>query len=221
MRPKVPFLTTTYGAYHQREVPGEDAELTHVGPGTPAGEYLRRFWQPVAHVEDLKDLPIAIRIMGEDLVVFRDNRGRIGLLQRHCSHRGTSLEYGVVEEKGIRCCYHGWLYDVDGTILETPAEPPDSTYKERLCHGAYPVHEYCGLVFAYMGPAGGYLALPDLRYVRVAAIRTRLGAARGRGERQALQLAPDHGQRRGPRTRAVPSCAQQWIPVSRRRRKTR
>ena len=120
MRPKVPFLTTTYGAYHQREVPGEDAELTHVGPGTPAGEYLRRFWQPVAHVEDMKDLPIAIRIMGEDLVVFRDNRGRIGLLQRHCSHRGTSLEYGVIEEKGIRCCYHGWLYDVDGTILETP-----------------------------------------------------------------------------------------------------
>ena len=147
-----PFLTSTYGAYHQREVPDEARELTHVGPGTPCGEYLRRFWQPVGFGHELKDLPVRIRIMGEDLVLFRDRGGRIGLLQLHCSHRGVSLEYGQISERGIRCCYHGWLYDIDGRILETPGEPPSSTLKDRLCHGAYPVHECSGAVFAYMGP---------------------------------------------------------------------
>ncbi len=146
------FLNKPYGAYYHREIPKEDEELTHVGPGTPCGEYLRRLWQPVAHSDDLKDLPVAIRIMGEDLVVFRDLSGRVGLLERHCSHRGTSLDFGLVSQRGIRCCYHGWLFDVDGRILETPGEPSDSTLKDRLCHGAYPVHEYKGLVFAYMGP---------------------------------------------------------------------
>ena len=85
-------------------------------------------------------------------MVFRDHSGAVGLLELHCAHRGTSLEFGLVSEKGIRCCYHGWLFDCDGTILETPGEPPDSTLKDRLCHGAYPVREYRGLVFAYMGP---------------------------------------------------------------------
>ena len=146
------FLNQTYGAYHHRDIPKEDEELTHVGPGTPCGEYVRRFWQPVSLSSELKDLPKAIRILGEDLVVFRDGSGKVGLLELHCSHRGTSLEFDLIEKEGIRCCYHGWLYDVDGRILDTPGEPPDSTYKERLCHGAYPTHELGGLVFAYMGP---------------------------------------------------------------------
>src|SRR6476661_817677 len=89
----------SYGGYWQREVPKEDVEFTHVGPGTPCGEYLRRYWQPVSLSEDLKDLPKKIRIMGEDLVIFRDFAGRIGLLALHCSHRGTSLEYGVISER--------------------------------------------------------------------------------------------------------------------------
>jgi len=84
--------------------------------------------------------------------VFRDKSGRVGLLQLHCTHRGTSLEYGLISERGIRCCYHGWLYDVDGRILETPGEPATSTLKDRLCQGAYPIQEFGGLVFAYMGP---------------------------------------------------------------------
>jgi phenylpropionate dioxygenase-like ring-hydroxylating dioxygenase large terminal subunit len=157
---KSKFLTETYGGYYHRDVPSEDAELTHVGPGTPCGEYLRRFWHPVAISNELKDLPHAIKIMGEELVVFRDKRGQVGLLELHCSHRGTSLEFGLIEEKGIRCCYHGWQFDVDGRILDTPGEPPDSTYKERLCHGAYPVHEYHGLVFAYMGPPNNMPPFP-------------------------------------------------------------
>lgn len=147
------FLTKPYSAYAHTMVPKEDAELSHVGPGTPCGEYLRRFWQPVCLTSELTDLPLAIKIMGEDLVVFRDFRGQIGCLELHCPHRGTSLEYGLVSEQGIRCCYHGWLFDTDGTILETPGEPAESTLKDRLCQGAYPTHEYKGLVFAYMGPA--------------------------------------------------------------------
>ncbi len=146
------FLTTLYGGYFHREVPGEDAELTRVGPGTPGGEYLRRAWQPIALSSELKDLPVAVRILGEDLVLFQDLSGRTGLLELHCSHRGTSLEFGIVSERGIRCCYHSWLFDVDGRILETPGEPPESTLKDRLCHGAYPTLEYNGLVFAYLGP---------------------------------------------------------------------
>ena len=152
MATRAPFLSTRYGGYYHREIPQEDAELTRIGPGTPCGEYLRRFWQPVTFSDDLKDLPVALKILGEELVAFRDFSGRIGLVEAHCPHRGTSLEFGLVSEKGIRCCYHGWLFDVDGTILETPGEPEDSTLKDRLCHGAYPTHEYNGTVFAYMGP---------------------------------------------------------------------
>src|SRR5436309_186023 len=93
-----------YGGYLQTGIPPEDAELTHVGPGTPAGEYMRRFWQPVALSSELTDVALAVRILGEDLVCFRDRRGQIGLLHRHCSHRGASLEYGIVMERGISCC---------------------------------------------------------------------------------------------------------------------
>lgn len=146
------FLDQPYGAYYHREVPADDALLTRTGPGTPCGEYLRRFWQPVAFARDVKDVPVRIRVMSEDLVVFRDRGGRLGVLQLHCTHRGTSLEFGIPAERGIRCCYHGWVFDVDGRILETPGEPPDSTLKDRLCHGAYPIHELAGLIFAYLGP---------------------------------------------------------------------
>jgi len=160
MAARTSFLTTANGAYYQRDVPKENEELTHTGPGTPCGEYLRRFWQPVALSRELKDLPVAVKIMDEELVVFRDKSGRVGVLQLHCSHRGTSLEYGIVSERGIRCCYHGWLFDVDGSILETPGEPPESTLKERLYHGAYPAREFGGLVFAYLGPPDKKPAFP-------------------------------------------------------------
>jgi phenylpropionate dioxygenase-like ring-hydroxylating dioxygenase large terminal subunit len=141
-----------HGGYYQREVPPDDAELTRVGPGTPGGEYLRRFWQPVAFARDVRDAPLRLRILGEDLVLFRDGGGRLGLLHLHCLHRGTSLEYGLIAERGIRCCYHGWLFDVDGTVLATPGEPASSTYRERICQGAYPLRERAGLIFGYLGP---------------------------------------------------------------------
>jgi nitrite reductase/ring-hydroxylating ferredoxin subunit len=145
------FLNVPYGAYLARDVPAPDRMLTETGPGTPGGEYLRSFWQPVVFARDLGDVPRRLRIMGEDLVVFRDRSGRVGVLQLHCTHRGTSLEFGIPMERGLRCCYHGWVFDVDGRILETPGEPGDSTLRQRLCQGAYPTHEFGGLVFAYMG----------------------------------------------------------------------
>ncbi len=145
-------LTEPFSAYHRAVVPKVDRELTEVGPGTPGGEYLRRFWHPVAHADQLGDLPIPIRILGEDLVLFRDKSGAVGLLERHCAHRGTSLEFGKIEERGIRCCYHGWLFATDGKVLEAPAEPGANPYAGKLYQGAYPVHEFSGLVFAYMGP---------------------------------------------------------------------
>src|SRR5579872_2944123 len=134
-----------FQGYARRATAEPDPELTRVGPGTPCGEWLRRSWQPIAMASELRDLPLALTVLGEPLVLFRDRGGRLGLLHKHCAHRGASLEYGIVMERGISCCYHGWHYDIDGRILETPAEPPGSTIKERLVQGAYPTRESDGL----------------------------------------------------------------------------
>ena len=133
-------------------VPQENVELTHVTVGTPIGELLRRYWQPVCLSSDINELPKYTKILGEELVAFRDKRGRVGVLDAHCAHRGASLEYGRVEEIGIRCCYHVWLYGTDGSCLEQPGEPPTSTQKTRIAQPAYPAQEFGDLVFAYMGP---------------------------------------------------------------------
>ena len=139
-----------YGKIANR--PQENTALTHVDFGTPMGELMRRYWQSVALSEDLRDLPKSIRILGEDLVVFRDGQGRTGLVDRHCAHRGTSLEYGKIQHDGIRCCFHGWLFDTEGRCLQQPAEPSLGASIERVRQPWYPTHEFGGLVFAYMGP---------------------------------------------------------------------
>ncbi|MFN0299787.1 MAG: Rieske 2Fe-2S domain-containing protein [Burkholderiales bacterium] len=141
-----------YTGYYNRSPDAGDDLLSKVGPGTPCGTYLRRYWHPFLIASQLEDLPLPVRLLGEDLVVFRDGSGRLGLLHRHCMHRGTSLEFGIPAERGIRCCYHGWHFDVDGTILDTPAEPAGSKIKENFCQGAYMVRALHGLLFAYMGP---------------------------------------------------------------------
>jgi 5,5'-dehydrodivanillate O-demethylase oxygenase subunit len=132
----------------------ENHLLTSVGPGTPCGEMLRRYWWPIGFSELVteKQTPTKVRLLGEDFVLFRDGALRLGLLELHCSHRGTSLEFGRVEDQGIRCCYHGWLYDVAGRCLEQPAEPAESTFKDRIQHPAYKVQEIAGFIFAYLGP---------------------------------------------------------------------
>lgn len=138
-----------------------DQELTQVGPDTRCGEYLRRFWQPVVLSSELAALPKNVRILGEDLVLFRTKRDELGLLDKHCCHRGTSLEYGIITDQGISCCYHGWHYSVDGTILDTPNDPK-SRIKDSLRSTAYPTHEYKGIIFAYMGPPNDVPEFPRL-----------------------------------------------------------
>lgn len=145
-------LKGPYGAYLSNRERQGDATLTRVGRGTPCGEYFRRYWQPVCLSSHLTDVPKRIRILGEDLVAFRDGAGRVGILELNCPHRGTSLEFGKVRERGLQCCYHGWHFDIDGRVLDTPGEPLGSPIRDRLWHGAYPTHEWRGLVFAYMGP---------------------------------------------------------------------
>ena len=128
--------------------------LTLTGPGTPGGELLRRYWQPIALAKELPNGgdPLSIDILGEELVLFRDDTNRLGLLDRHCCHRGSDLSYGRVECGGLRCLYHGWLYDVNGRCLEQPLEPKVSTYKDQVRQPSYPVIERAGAFFAYMGP---------------------------------------------------------------------
>ena len=134
------------------KVASEDATLTHVEAGSPMGELMRRYWQPVCLSEELKDLPKRVRILCEDLVLFRTKSGEVGCLELHCSHRGTSLEWGRVESSGLRCCYHGWLYDTRGRVTEMPCESSEVCKRMNVEHPAYPVHEFGGVVFAYMGP---------------------------------------------------------------------
>src|SRR4051812_23189293 len=126
--------------------------LTRTGPGTPGGDLLRRYWQPVALAAELPlgAAPRPVRLLGEELVLFRDDQGRPGLLARQCAHRGADLSYGRVEDGGLRCIYHGWLYDAAGRCLEQPGEPADSTFHARVRHQAYPCLEAAGLIFAYL-----------------------------------------------------------------------
>ena len=141
-------MKSAYG----RQTPPPDYELTCVEPGSPMGELLRRYWQPVCTSDELHDLPKKVKLLCEELVVFRDKKGRVGALEPHCSHRGTSLEWGRVEEEGLRCCYHGWLYDTHGHCIDMPCETQEFRRRMDVWHPAYPTTEYGGLVFVYMGP---------------------------------------------------------------------
>jgi len=131
----------------------ENELLTRTGPGTPGGAMMRRYWQPVAVSEELGagDAPLAVRLLGEDLVLFRDESGAPGLLGLHCAHRGADLSYGRIEDGGLRCIYHGWLYDRGGQCLEQPGEPAGSTFYQRIKQPAYPCVEAGGLILAYLG----------------------------------------------------------------------
>ncbi len=133
--------------------PEENELLTRVGPCTPCGELLRRYWHPIAPVQELSaEQPTKfVRLLGEDLVLFRDQAGQVGLLADHCAHRGASLCYGRVEGRGISCAYHGWLYDTGGSILETPPERNDAIIK-HVRQPAYPVQRFIGMYWAYLGP---------------------------------------------------------------------
>ena len=127
----------------------ENDRLTRVGPSTPMGNLMRRYWHPVGAMEELLEKPVQpVRILGEDLTLFRSLKGEIGLIGRGCAHRGMNLAYGIPQESGLRCAYHGWTYDTTGQLVDTPFEPECLPYKIR----AYPVQELGGLIWVYLGP---------------------------------------------------------------------
>jgi phthalate 4,5-dioxygenase oxygenase subunit len=144
--------------------------LCRVGAGTPMGEMLRQYWHPVLLSTELPERdgnPIRVRLLGEDLIAFRDSGGRPGMLGDHCSHRGASLFFARNEDNGLRCVYHGWKYDVEGRCVEMPNEPAESNFKDKVRHLAYPCAERGGVIWCYMGPRRELPALPDIPWFMV------------------------------------------------------
>jgi len=139
--------------------------LTRSGKGTPMGELLRRFWMPALLSEELPERdgpPRKIRIMGEDLLAFRQTDGRIGIVEPHCPHRGANLYYGRNEDCGLRCSFHGWKFDLDGNCVDLPTSPPESAYKDTIKLLAYPAREWADMIWVYMGPRDKMPELPQL-----------------------------------------------------------
>jgi nitrite reductase/ring-hydroxylating ferredoxin subunit len=166
------------GRAYGRPAAVSDDDLVRCGPGTKGGELLRRYWQPLCRSDEAGRLPKLVRILGEDLVLFRDGSGRPGLLYPRCMHRGTSLLYGKVEESGVRCCYHGWLFDPQGNVLEMACEPgakPPAGSRQPW----YPLVEQMGLIWTYMGPPEKQPAFPRFSFAEDLAEGERIVARGG------------------------------------------
>jgi phenylpropionate dioxygenase-like ring-hydroxylating dioxygenase large terminal subunit len=149
----------------------ENALLTQTNAGTPMGEYFRRFWLPALLAAELPSPdcpPVRVRLLGEDLIAFRDSNGRVGLLDEFCPHRRASLFWGRNEECGLRCVYHGWKFDADGACVDLPNEPPEYAFEQKVRTTSYPTREYGGLIWTYMGPRDHVPELPKLEWARVA-----------------------------------------------------
>src|SRR5215469_13048884 len=141
--------------------------LTRVAPGTPMGELMRRFWLPVLLAREIPAAdcdPVRVRILGENLIAFRDSTGEPGLVAENCPHRGAALFFGRNEESGLRCVYHGWKFAVDGTCVDMPNEPAESDFRTRVKVTAYPCRDYGGLIWAYLGPRERMGELPQLEW---------------------------------------------------------
>ncbi len=144
--------------------------ITHVGPGTPMGELFRRFWLPIMLDWELPEpdgAPARARLLGEDLVAFRDTNGQVGFLADSCPHRGASLFFGRNEEAGLRCVYHGWKFDAQGNCLDMPNEPAESNFKHKIKARAYPAREHGGVIWIYMGPPHLNPELPQMEWTQV------------------------------------------------------
>jgi nitrite reductase/ring-hydroxylating ferredoxin subunit len=149
--------------------PQENERLTRVGPGTPMGRTMRRYWMPAALGSELPEndgAPIRVRMLGEDLVAFRDSQGKVGLVDAYCPHRRAPMFFGRNEECGLRCVYHGWKFDRTGKCVDMPSEPPDSLFKDKVTIASYPTWEGGGMVWAYLGPPAEMPPPPDYELVR-------------------------------------------------------
>src|ERR1700680_1413948 len=146
----------------------ENELLIRVGPGTPMGEFLRRFWLPALLSDELPQSdgdPIRTRTLGEDLVAFRDTNGEVGMVGAHCPHRGAPLFFGRNEECGLRCAYHGWKFDVAGDCIDLPDGPPESNFRDKVHQVAYPCVEQGGVIWAYLGQARPIPSLPNFEWI--------------------------------------------------------
>jgi len=147
-----------------------DLTLACTSSGTPMGELLRRFWIPALLSSELPEpdgSPVRVRLLGEDLIAFRNTSNQVGLLESRCPHRGVSLFFGRNEENGLRCVYHGWKFDLTGQCVDMPSEPPESNFKEKILQPSYPCQERGGVVWAYMGPKELQSELPELEWMQV------------------------------------------------------
>ena len=141
--------------------------LTRTGPGTPMGNLMRRYWMPALFSHQIAEPdcpPVRVKLLGENLVAFRDTKGRFGLLDERCPHRTASLFFGRNEECGLRCVYHGWKFDIDGTCVDLPSEPPGSSFRDKIRIKAYPCIERGGLVWTYLGPPELKPEFPELEW---------------------------------------------------------
>ena len=148
----------------------DNERLTRIGPGTPMGTFFHRFWTPVLLSQELPEPdgpPVRVRVMVEDLVAFRDTRGRTGLLEPRCPHRGANLFFGRNEECGLRWAYHGWKFDVNGRCVDVPTMPPESRFRDTVQIASYPTREWGDFVWAYLGPPELEPALPELEFALV------------------------------------------------------
>jgi phthalate 4,5-dioxygenase oxygenase subunit len=150
----------------------ENELITRVGAETPMGKTMRRYWIPALLSSELPGPdsdPVRVKLLGEELIAFRDTNGNVGLIQNNCPHRGASLFFGRNEEAGIRCVYHGWKFDITGQCIDMPNEPAESDFKTKVRATAYPTEEKAGIVWTYMGPAEKQPPLPDYEWMRAPA----------------------------------------------------
>ncbi len=143
----------------------DNEALCRVGPGTLMGNFFREYWLPALQTGELPDPdcpPVRIKLLGEELIAFRDTTSAVGLIDNNCPHRRASLFFGRNEESGLRCVYHGWKFDVNGECVDMPSEPAESNFKDKVKIKSYPTHERNGVIWAYMGPKATPPALPEL-----------------------------------------------------------
>lgn len=149
----------------------ENDLITRTNPGTPLGDMMRRFWIPAFMASEIREndgAPIRFKLLGEDLIAFRDTSGKVGVMEEYCPHRGASLALGRNEDGGLTCIYHGWKFDVGGNCLDMPSEPDASNFKDKVKARAYPVQEIAGIIWAYMGPAESIPPFPAFQWTKVA-----------------------------------------------------
>ncbi|MGH7091287.1 MAG: Rieske 2Fe-2S domain-containing protein, partial [Stellaceae bacterium] len=147
----------------------QNERLVRVGRGTPCGELFRRYWQPACISTELPEpdcAPVRVRLLGENLVAFRDTSGKLGLIDAYCPHRRAPLFFGRNEEHGLRCVYHGWKFAVRGHCVDLPSEPQGSPMQAEVRAKCYPTHEQAGIVWAYLGPENAMPAPPDYEWMR-------------------------------------------------------